>query len=66
MDNYYINDPNEKWVNLEEIAEHLNVSKDTVRIWMKEGKLPSYRAGKMYKFKVSEVDCWVRDGKINA
>ena len=54
----------EKWVNLEDIAEYLSVSKDTVRTWMKEGKLPVYRAGKRYKFKISEVDEWVRSGKI--
>jgi excisionase family DNA binding protein len=54
----------EKWVNLEDIAEYLSVSKDTVRTWMREGKLPVNKAGKRYKFKVSEVDEWVRKGKI--
>ena len=54
----------EKWVNLEDIAEYLSVSKDTVRTWMREGKLPVNKAGKQYKFKVSEVDEWVRKGKI--
>ena len=46
----------EKWVNLEDIAEHLSVSTDTVRTWIKNGKLPVYRAVKRYKFKISEVD----------
>ena len=54
----------EKWVNLEDIAEHLSLSKDTVRTWLKEGKLPVYRAGKRYKFKISEVEEWVREGRI--
>ena len=54
----------EKWGNLEDIAEYLSVSKDTVRTWMREGKLPVNKAGKRYKFKVSEVDEWVRKGKI--
>lgn len=54
----------EKWVNLEDIAEYLSVSKDTVRTWMREGKLPVNKAGKRYKFKISEVDEWVRKGKI--
>lgn len=54
----------EKWVNLVDIAEHLSLSVDTVRTWVKEGKLPVYRAGKRYKFKISEVDEWVREGKI--
>jgi excisionase family DNA binding protein len=54
----------EKWVNLEDIAIHLSLSKDTVRTWVKEKKLPFYRAGKRYKFKISEVDAWVREGRI--
>lgn len=52
----------EKWVNLEDIAIHLSMSEDTVRTWVKDGKLPFYRAGKRYKFKISEVDEWIRSG----
>lgn len=26
----------EKWVNLEDVAEYLSVSKDTIRVWMKD------------------------------
>lgn len=58
-------DSTEKWVNLEDIAEHLSVSTDTIRAWLKSGKLPVYRAGKRYKFKISEVDEWLREGKIS-
>ena len=54
----------EKWVNLEDVAEHLSLSQDTVRTWIKEGKLPAYKSGKRYKFKISEVDEWVRTGRI--
>lgn len=54
----------EKWVNLEDIAEYLSVSKDTIRAWIRENKIPCYKAGKRYKFKISEVDEYVRNGKI--
>ena len=54
----------EKWVNLEDIAEHLSVSTDTVRTWIKNGKIPFYRDGKRNKLKISEVDEWLREGKI--
>ena len=64
MSNENENIINEKWVNLEDIAEYLSVSKDTVRTWMREGKLPINKAGKRYKFKVYEVDEWVHKGKI--
>ena len=54
----------EKWVNLEDIAEHLSVSHDTIRAWIRKKTIPFSRAGKQYKFKISEVDEWVREGKI--
>jgi excisionase family DNA binding protein len=54
----------EPWVNLEDIAKHLRVSHDTIRAWIRKGTIPYYRAGKQYKFKISEVDEWVRAGKI--
>lgn len=54
----------EKWVGIDDVAQHLGVSSDTVRNWIKSGKLPAYRAGKLYKFKLSEVDQWLKDGKL--
>ena len=59
-----LNNTEERWVNLEDVAKHLGISQDTVRAWIKAGKLPAYKAGKRYKFKLSEVDTWVREGKI--
>lgn len=53
----------EKWSSLEEIAEHLGVSKDTIRNWIKKDVIPHRRIGKQYKFKISEVDAWVDSGK---
>jgi excisionase family DNA binding protein len=50
----------ERWANIREIAEHLGVSDDTIRIWIRKDKIPYYRIGKQYKFQFSEVDEWVR------
>ena len=65
VENVVAQEATEKWVNLEDIAEHLSVSTDTVRSWIESGKLPVYRAGKRYKFKISEVDEWLREGRIS-
>ena len=56
--------PFEKWVNLADVAEHLSVSQDTIRNWIKSGKIPAYKAGRAYKFQLSEVDKCLREGKI--
>ena len=52
----------EPWVSLDEIAEHLGVSRDTVYRWIDRG-LPAHKLGRLWKFKVSEVDEWLRAGK---
>ena len=54
----------DKWVNIEDIAVSLSITEDTARTWVREGKLPAYKVGKRYKFKLSEIDEWVREGRI--
>ncbi len=41
----------EKWVNLEDIAEHLSVSTDTVRNWIKDGNCHSTELGNVISSK---------------
>ena len=53
----------EKWVSLEEIAEHMGLSKETIRNYIKKQQIPYYRIGKQYKFKISEIDAWIESGK---
>jgi excisionase family DNA binding protein len=54
---------NEPWVSLEDAAKHLGVSKDTVHRWSRRRKMPAHKVGHLLKFKISEVDEWVRTGK---
>ena len=49
----------ESWVKVEEIAAHLGVSKDTIYRWIDERDLPAHKVGRLYRFKVSEIDSWV-------
>lgn len=53
---------NEKWSSLEETAEYLGVTKDTIRSWIKKTDIPAHK-GRLWKFKFSEVDEWVKSGK---
>lgn len=58
-----IMDTVERWMSLEEISNHLGVSKDTIRIWIKKETIPFHKIGRQYKFRVSEVDAWVESGQ---
>ena len=52
----------EHWVSLDEIVKHLSVSRDTVYRWIDNRGLPAHKVGRLWKFKISEVDEWVRAG----
>jgi len=54
---------NEPWVSLDEIARHLGVSKDTVYRWIDQRRMPAHKVGRLWKFRVSQVDDWVHAGE---
>jgi len=53
---------NEPWISVEAIANHLGVAKDSIYRWIESKELPAHRIGRHWKFKISEVDSWVREG----
>lgn len=52
----------DRWLSVDEMAEYLGVSKDTVYAWVTTKAMPGYKVGRFWKFKKSEVDAWVRAG----
>lgn len=52
----------ERWLSVEEMAEYLGISKDTVYAWINKKSMPAHRIGRFWKFKAEEVDEWVRTG----
>ena len=54
----------DRWLSVEEIAEYLGVSKDTVYAWISKRNMPAHRIGRLWKFKPGEVDEWVRSGGV--
>lgn len=54
----------DKWIGIEEVANYLSVNKDTIRNWIKKDTgMPAHKIGKMWKFKKSELDLWIKSGK---
>lgn len=56
-----IND--DRWIGIEEAANYLGVNKDTIRNWIKkQNGIPAHKIGKLWKFKKSELDAWIKSG----
>ncbi|HCF5867677.1 TPA: helix-turn-helix domain-containing protein [Pseudomonas aeruginosa] len=52
----------DRWLSVEEITEHLGVSKDTVYAWISKRNMPAHKVGRLWKFQKAEVDAWVKAG----
>ena len=52
----------EPWTSVDDVAKHLGVAKDSIYRWIERRSLPAHRIGRLWKFKISEVDDWVRAG----
>ena len=52
----------DRWLAVDEIAEYLGVSRDTVYNWISERGMPGRKVGRFWKFKKDAVDAWVESG----
>ena len=51
----------EKWISLNEAAEYLGVKPVTLRKWIKTKEdIPAHKLGRLWKFKCTELDEWVK------
>ena len=54
----------EGYIGLDEAAEYLNIKPVTLRKWIKQkDSLPAHQIGRVWKFKKSELDNWIKSGK---
>ena len=52
----------ERWVSMKDICTHLDTNRFTVTKWIETKNMPAVKTGRLWKFKISEVDEWVRAG----
>ena len=53
----------DRWLSVEEIAQYLGVSRDTIYSWLEKTAIPAHKVGRLWKFRKEEVDQWVKSGK---
>ena len=49
-------------MSVDDVARHLGISKDTVYRWIEARSLPAHKIGRLWKFKLLDVDQWVQAG----
>lgn len=54
----------DRWSSMREISEYLGVRRETILKWIANRNLPGHQIGKLWKFKTSEVDAWVKSGTL--
>lgn len=57
-----LNPATEQWVSVEQIAQHLNVKTFTIYKWLERKDMPAHKVGRLWRFKTSDVDAWVKSG----
>lgn len=50
----------DRWLSVDEIATYLGVKRDTIYKWIDRKGMPANKVGRLWKFKLDEVDSWVR------
>ena len=54
----------ESYISIDEAAGYLDIKTVTLRNWIKKKPdIPAHRVGKLWKFKRSELDEWIKSGK---
>lgn len=55
----------DRWLSLAEICDYLGISRDTALKWINSKNMPAHKVGRLWKFKTSEIDEWVKSGGVS-
>ena len=51
----------ERWISLREVCDYLGVTRQTILNWISQKSFPGTKVGKLWKFKINEIDEWIRN-----
>ena len=55
-----MNEKLERWYSMNEVCEYLGITRDTCLAWIEKRGMPAVKIGRTWKFKISEIDIWMK------
>jgi excisionase family DNA binding protein len=52
--------PDNKILTVKELAEYLKIAEKTAYRFVAEGKIPGFRVGSSWRFRMREIDEWIK------
>jgi excisionase family DNA binding protein len=52
----------DRWISLQEACKYLGVKRHTILRWIEQRNMPASKVGKLWRFKIADIDKWVRKG----
>lgn len=55
-----------RFLNVNEVAEYLGLSDNTIRAWIKQGRLPFCKFGGAVRFDLQKINLWAKTKECRA
>ena len=52
-------------LTIEELAAYLKIPKSTLYKLVREGRIPSQKIGRHWRFRKGAIDCWLEEMRVN-
>jgi excisionase family DNA binding protein len=52
----------DRWYSVAETAQYMGIKRDTLYKWIIRKDIPAHKVGRLWKFKLKEVDDWIKNG----
>lgn len=56
----------DRWISLQEVCDYLGIKRHTAMRWIEQRNMPAAKIGKLWRFKISDIDQWVRYGDASS
>jgi len=63
MENETTLEKEERLLTIDEVAEFLHMNPMTVYSWVRDGKIPAFKIGKVWRFRKTEIYEWLKKQK---